>query len=75
MQQRRPRPRIQRMLTGVKVVTNSAQVDGRYLQDQKVKIELYQLAWREILLKKYEGEKVLAAFSGIVPELVTLVED
>ena len=37
--------------------------------------ELYQLPWREVSLRKYEREEVPAAFSVVLPELVTLDED
>jgi len=36
---------------------------------------LYKLTWSKILLKKYEGEEVLAAFSTAMLKLVTLNED
>ena len=49
------------MLTGARVVIQFEQVDAGYLQDQKVKIELYHMTWRDISLKKYEGEEDLAA--------------
>ena len=51
------------MLTGAGAVTvtRSEQVDAGYLKDRKVKVELYQLTWSEILLKKYEGVEVPAA--------------
>ena len=40
-----------------------------------MKVELLLLTWSEVLLKKYEGEKVHVASSADVPELVTLDED
>ena len=38
-------------------------------------IDLYQLPWHEVLLRKYEGEEVSAASYAVVPDLITLDED
>jgi len=40
-----------------------------------VRVELYQLSWCEVPLRKYEGEEVSAPSSAAVPELVNLDED
>ena len=40
-----------------------------------MRVELYQVPWHEVLLRKYEREEVPAAYSAAVPELVTQDED